>query len=126
MKRSLIFTILLFYSIYLLYSLKKALFSFLATLWDSAFSWVYLYLFPLSITSFLFSAIYEASSENHFAFFHFFFFGMVSVNTSCLMLQTSTHTCSGTLPTKSNPLNLFIISTVFTISTVSFPHRHLI
>ena len=38
---------------------------------------------PLSFTSFLFSAICKASSDNHFAFLHFFFSGLVLVTTYC-------------------------------------------
>ena len=47
-KRWLVFPTLLFYSISLHCSLKKALFSLLAILWNSAFSWVS---FPLSLAS---------------------------------------------------------------------------
>ena len=39
--------------------------------------------------------------------------GMVLVTTSCTMLWTSIHSPSGTLSTWSNPLNLFVTSTVF-------------
>ena len=35
--------------------------------------WVYLSFSPLPLASLLFSAICKASSENHFAFLHFFF-----------------------------------------------------
>ena len=43
-------------------------------LWNSAFKWVYLSFSPLPLASFLFSAICKTSSDNHFSFFHFFFF----------------------------------------------------
>ena len=43
-------------------------------LWNSAFSSVYVSLSPF--TSLLFSAICKASSDNHFAFLHFFFLGI--------------------------------------------------
>ena len=66
----------------------------------------------LPFTSLLFSAICKASSDNHFAFLHFFFFGMVLVTTSCTVLHTSFHRSSGTLSVWSNPLNLFVTSTV--------------
>ena len=46
-KRWLVFPTLLFYSISLHCSLKKALLSLLAILWNSAFSWVCLSLYPL-------------------------------------------------------------------------------
>ena len=43
---------------------------------------------------------------------HFFFLGMVLITASCIKSQTSIHSSSGTLSTRSNPLNLFITSTV--------------
>ena len=58
-------------------SLKKASLSLLAVLWNSASSWVYVSLPPLTFLSLLSSAICKASSDNHLAFLHFFFFGMV-------------------------------------------------
>ena len=47
----------------------------LASLWNSAFSWVYLSFSPLLFTSLLSSAICKASPDNHFVFLQFFFFG---------------------------------------------------
>ena len=84
----------------------------LAVLWNSAFSWVYLSLSPLLVASLLSSAICKASSDNHFAFLHFFFLQMVLVHASYTILQTSIHSSSGTLFTRTNLLNLFITSTV--------------
>ena len=75
LKRSLAFPVLLFSSISLHCSLKKAFLSLLAILWNFAFNWVCLSLSLLPFASFPFSAIYKASSDNHFAFLHFFFFG---------------------------------------------------
>ena len=75
LKRSLVFPILLFPSISL-HSLKNAFLLLLAIiLRNSAFNWVYISLSPLPFTSLLFSAICKASSDNHFVFLHFFFFG---------------------------------------------------
>ena len=68
LKRSLVFSILLFSSISLHWSLRKAFLSLLAILWNSAFRWVYLFSSPLTLASFLFSAICKASSDSHFAF----------------------------------------------------------
>ena len=48
LKRSLVFPNLLFSSISLHWSLRKAFLSLLATLWNSAFKWVYLSFSPLS------------------------------------------------------------------------------
>ena len=102
----------MFSSIYLHHSFKKAFLSLLAILWTSAFRWVNLSLSPLPFASLLFSAICKASSDNHFVFLHLFFFGVALVTTPCTMLQTSVHSSSGTLSTRSNPLSLFVSSTV--------------
>ena len=76
------------------------------------FSWVCLSLSPLPFTSLLSITICKASSDNHFAFLHLFFFGMILAIASCTVLWTSIHSSSSTLYTRSNSLNLFIISTV--------------
>ena len=89
LKRSLVFPILLFSSASLHCSLKKAFLSVLYILWTFAFSWVYLSFSPLLFPSLLFSALCKASSDNHFAFLHFFFLGMVLIPASCTMSQTS-------------------------------------
>ena len=57
LKRSLVFPILLFSSISLHWSLRKAFLSLLAILWNSAFRWFYLSFSPLTSASLLFSAI---------------------------------------------------------------------
>ena len=86
LKRSLVFPLLFFSSTSFHFSPWKAFLSLLAVLWNSAFSWVYLSLSPLPYTSLLSSAICKASSENHFAYLHFFFLGMVLVTASCAVL----------------------------------------
>ena len=80
LKRSLVFPILLFSSISLHWSLRKASLLLLAILWNSAFKWVYLSFSPLLFASFLFTAICKASSDSHFAFSHFFFLGWVLIS----------------------------------------------
>ena len=55
------------------------------------------FLFSFAFHSSLFSAVCETSSENHFAFLHFFFLGMVLIPVSCTMSRTSIHSSSGTL-----------------------------
>ena len=73
-------------------------------------------------------AMCKASSNKHFTFLHLFFFGMiwsltpvlcyeplytvVLVIDSCTLLQTSVHSSSVTLSTRSNLVNLFITITV--------------
>ena len=115
LKRSLVFLILLFSYISLLFSHKKTFSSFLFILWNSAFKWVYLSFSPLPFASLLSSAICKASSDNHFAFLHFFFLGMVLITNSCTMLQTSVHISLGTLSIRYNPLNLFVTSIVIIV-----------
>ena len=106
LKRSLVFPILLFSSISLHWLLRKVFLSWnFLILWNSAFKWVYLPFSPLPLASLLFSAICNASSDNHFAFLHFFL-GMVLITDSCTMSWTSAHSSSGTLCIKSNPLNI--------------------
>ena len=101
LKRSLVFPILLFSSISLHWSRRKAFFSLLAILWNSAFKWVYLSLL---------TAICKASLDSHFAFLHFFFFGMVLIPVSCTMSRTSDHSSSGTqFDYKSNTCFMKII-----------------
>ena len=63
--------ILLFSTISLHWSLRKAFLSLLAILWNCAFKWVYLSSSPLPLTSPLFSAICKASCY----FFAFLFLG---------------------------------------------------
>ena len=70
LKISLVFSVLLFSSISLHWSLKAFLYH-LAILWNSVVSWVYLSFCPLPFAS-LFSAICKASSDNHCAFLRFF------------------------------------------------------
>ena len=83
LKRSLVFPILLFFSISLHWSLRKAFLSFLAIFWNSVFKWVYLSFSLLPLASLLYSAICKASSDNHFAFLHFFSLETVLVTASC-------------------------------------------
>ena len=67
LKRSLVFPILLFSSISLHWSLRKAFLSLHAILWDFALKWEYLSFSPLLFPSLLFTAVCKASSDNHFA-----------------------------------------------------------
>ena len=112
LKRSLVFPTLLFSSISLHWSLRKAFLSLLAIRWNSAFKWQYLSFSTLLFASLLFTVICKASSDSHFAFLHFFSMGMVLIPVSSTMSQTSVHSSSGTLSIRSSPLNLFFTSTV--------------
>ena len=113
LKRSLVFPLLLYSSRFTHYSLKKAFLSLHALLWNSAFSWIHLSLYPLLFASLLSLAICKTSSDDHFAFLLFFLFGVILFAASCTILQISIHSSSSTLFTGSNPLNLFITSIVY-------------
>ena len=63
---------------------------------------IYFFIFsPLPFASLLFSVICKASSDNHLPFF--FLLGMVFIPDSCIMLQTSAHSFSGSLSIRCNP-----------------------
>ena len=79
------------------FALRTAFLSILAILWNSAFRWVYLSFSPLPFASLLFSAICKASSDNHFAFLHFFSLGIILITASYTMSRTSVHSSSSTL-----------------------------
>ena len=97
LKRSLVFPSLLFSSISLHLSLRQAFLFLLAILWNSAFKWVYLSFSPLLLASLLFSSICKASSDNYFAFLHFFFLGMALITASYTVSQICVLSSSGTL-----------------------------
>ena len=97
LKRSLVFPIVLFFSISLHWSLRKAFLLSPFYLLNSIFKWVYFSISPLPLASLLFSVICKASSDNHFAFLHFFFLGMVLITAPCTMSRTSVHSSSDTL-----------------------------
>ena len=94
LKRSLVFPILLFSSISLHWSLRKAFLSLLAILWNSAFKWVYLSFSPLPFTSLL-SQLFVRPPQT--TILPFIFLGMVFLTASCTTSQTSIHSSSGTL-----------------------------
>ena len=94
------------------WSLRMSFLSLLAILWKSTFKWVYLPFSPLPLASLLLSVICKPSLDNHFALLHFFFLGVVFITASCTMSWTSAYSSSGTLSIRSNPLNLFVTSTV--------------
>ena len=71
LTRSLVFPILLISFISLHWSLMKAFLSLIAILWNSAFKWVYRSISPLLFASLIFTTIYKATSDSHFAFLRF-------------------------------------------------------
>ena len=107
LKRSLVFPILLFSSISLHWSLKKAYFLLLAIVWNSAFRCVYLSFSPLPFSSLRFSAICKASSDNHFAFLF-----LEDGFDQCLLYNG--HSSSGTLSVTYADGQLYQLLWIFT------------
>ena len=71
--------------------------------------WVYISFSPLPFPSLFFfffgkEAICKPSSDNHFAFLHFFFLGMVLITASCTVSQTSAKSLQ-LCPTLCNPID---------------------
>ena len=86
LKRSLVFPILLFSSVSLHWSLRKAFLSLLDIQMGLSF-----------LFSFAFHIYCKASSDSQFAFLPFLFLEMVLIHVSCTMSRTSVHSSSGTL-----------------------------
>ena len=105
-----VFAVVLFSSVSLRCSFKKA---FLSLLFSGTRHSAGCIFSPLPSTSLLFSAIWKPSSDDHVALLHFSFLGMVLLTASCTVWQTSVHSSSGTLSIGSNSLNLFLTSTVY-------------
>ena len=105
LKKSRVFAILLFSSISLHLLLRRAFLSLLYSL-ELCIQMDIFSFSPLPLACILFSVICKASLDNHFAFLHFFFLGMVLIPASCTMSQISVHSSSGILSIRANPLNL--------------------
>ena len=75
LKRSLVFPILLFSSVSLYWSLRKASLSHLAILWNSAFKWVYLSFFSFAFCFSSFHSYLQGLLQQPFCFFAFLFLG---------------------------------------------------
>ena len=109
LRRSLVFPFLLFSSIFLHWSLRKAFLSPLAIFW-TLHSDAYIFPFLLCLSRLLFSQLFVRPPQT--TVLHLFFLGMVLITASCTMSQTYVHSSSGTLSIRSNPLNLLVTSTV--------------
>ena len=93
-------------------SLRKAFFSLRATLWNCAFKLVYLSFSPCLLLFFFSQLFVRPSQTTILPFLHFFSLGMFLATSSCTVWQTSVRSSSGILSIRSNPLKLFVISTV--------------
>ena len=86
LERNLVFSILLFPSVSLHWSLRKAFFVSPCYSLELCFQMGISFLFSLEpFTSLLYSAVCKTSSDNHFAFLHFFFLEMILIPASCTM-----------------------------------------
>ena len=75
LKQSLVFPILLFSSVSFHWSPRKAFISLLAILWNSAFKWVYFFLFSFAFHVFFFSSAICKASSQPFCLFALLFLG---------------------------------------------------
>ena len=106
LKIPLVFPILLFSSICIDYWGRPSYLSLL--FFETLHSMGTSFLFSFALASLLFSAICKASSENHFAFLHFFFLVMILITASCTMPQIFIHSSSGILSIRSIILKVFV------------------
>ena len=107
----LVFPILLFSSISLHWSLRKALLSLLVTLWNSAFKWVYLSFSPL-LFPFFFSQLFERPPQIAILLLCISFPWGWSWSLSPAQCHEPPSIVHQTLSIRSSPLNLFLTSTV--------------
>ena len=109
LKRSLVFPILLFSSISLHWSLSYLSLLFFGTLHSNG----YIFPFLIFFSRIFFSKLFVTPPQTAILLFlHLFFLGLVLITTFCTISQISTHSSLGTLSIRSNPLNLFVTSTV--------------
>ena len=109
LKRSLVLPILLFSSISLHWSLK-AFFSLLAILWNSAFKWVHLSFSPLPLLLY-FSQLFLSLPPKTIFSIAFLFWGD-DLDHYFLYNVVNLHPLFFRHSIRSNPLNLFVTSTV--------------
>ena len=98
LKRSLVFPILLFSSISLHWSLRKAFLALLAVLCNSASNGC-IFPFHLCLLLLFFSQLFVRPPQTIISAFciSLFFLAMVLITASCAMSQSSVHSSSGTL-----------------------------
>ena len=97
LKRFLVFPTLLFSSISLHWSLRKAFLISPGYSLELCIQMGISFLFSFVFHSLLFSVIWKPSWDNHFAFLHLLFLGVVLITASCTVSCTSIHRSSGTL-----------------------------
>ena len=110
LKGSLVFFTLLFSSVSLHGTLRKAFLSLLAILWNSAFRWVYLS-FSLYPSLFFFSQLFVRPPQTAILVFCISFSWGLFLSPPSAVLQTSIIVLQA-LCLRSHPLNLFVTSTV--------------
>ena len=111
LKRPLVFSLLLFHSFFSLFIEEGLLASPCYSLELCIVRYAFLFL-PCFLLLFFSQLFVRPPQITTLPSCISFIFGMVLVSASCTVLQISVHSSSGTLFTKSNPLNLFITSTV--------------
>ena len=111
MKRSIVFPILLFSSVsshWSLWRLSYLSLFFFGTLHLDG----YILPFLLCLLLLFFSKLFIRPPQTTILLFCISFWGMILITASYIMSWTSVHSSSGTLFNRSNPLKLFVTSTV--------------
>ena len=112
LKRSLVFPVLLFSSISLHWSLRKAFLSLLAILWNAAFKWC-IFPFLLCFSLPFFSQLFVRPPQTAILLFCISLsWGWSWFLSPVQCHETSILSSAGTLSIRSSPLNLFLTSTV--------------
>ena len=110
LKRSLVFLILLFSLFLYIIHLGRVFLNLSLVFFGTLHSDEYIFPFLLCLLLLFFSQLFLRPPQT--TILTFFFLQMVLITASCTMLWTSIHSSPGTLSITSNPLNLFVTSTV--------------
>ena len=110
-ERSLVFPILFFSPFLCIVHLGTL--SYLSLLFfGTPHSYGCIFPFLICLSLLFFTQLFARPPQTTFCLLHLLFLRMVLITTSFAVLQTSIHTSSGTLSITSNPVNLFVTSTI--------------
>ena len=112
LKKSLVFPILLFSSISLHWSPRKAFLNLSLLFYGTLLSNGNIFPFSFAFCFSFFHSYLQGLLTQPFGLFAFLFLEMILIPVSCTMSWTCIHCSSGSLCVKSNPLNLFVTSTM--------------
>ena len=112
LSHSIVFPSFFSFFFFLHCSLRKAFLSISLLFFGTLHSDGCIFPFLLCLLLLFFPQLFVRPPQTTVLLFYFFVLGMVLITASCTMLRTSIHSSSSTLSIRSNPLNLFVTSTV--------------